>query len=228
VEIKAEVGIDRKRFLDFFRRGGKEDPLGSSLITFSGHTQTSRMRLSESQPANLTGSLLVATPALLDPNFRRTILFLTHHAHEEGTLGIILNRPRAHLLGDLGEGNPALASVPVFEGGPVEKDHLLLARLTVTKGTACFQSFNSDGDPHGYAAGDIQDLRAFTGYAGWSAGQLESEISEKSWLTMPPSPGLLERVVTTEEGVARWRGLMRELGPWYRLLSEAPDDPGLN
>jgi putative transcriptional regulator len=186
------------------------------------------MRLSEAEPANLTGSLLVATPALLDPNFRRTILFLTHHDHEEGALGIILNRPRADLLGGLGEGNPELASVPVFEGGPVEKDHLLIARLIIAKGTACFQSFNSDADPPGYAAGDIQELRAFTGYAGWSAGQLESEIMEKSWLTMPPSPGLLERVLTTEEGVARWRGLMRELGPWYHLMAEAPDDPGLN
>ena len=121
---------------------------------------------------------------------------------------------------------------PFLKGGPVEKQCLHLFSLHLFEGGVQFQSLDKDAlasltfpekpQPHGVS------LRAFTGYAGWSRGQLEHEIAEKSWLILPPSALLLECVKTFEEGVNQWLSIMRELGSWYRLLAEEPDDPSLN
>ena len=171
------------------------------------------------------GSLLVALPSLLDTNFRRTILFLSHHDAEDGALGFILNRPRKESLGELAAAPDGLEQVPVFEGGPVERQNLILTRLLWDQEGASFQSLGEeDLTEKDSAAG----LRAFTGYAGWSTGQLEVEIEEKSWIVLPPTSALLAPVLTAEEGISRWKSLMKELGPLHHLLSEAPDDPKLN
>lgn len=175
--------------------------------------------------SDLTGSLLVAVPTLLDPNFRRTIILLTRHETKEGALGVILNRPSGRTLGELTESPDDLKEVPVFEGGPVEQQQLLLARILLIENGARFESFAQEESE---SMSDNRGFRAFTGYAGWSAGQLEAEIGEKSWLILPPTTALLAAVETPEEGNARWRGIMRELGPSYRLLAEAPDDLSLN
>ena len=185
----------------------------------------------QSGHTNLTGSLLVAVPSLLDPSFRRTIVFLTRHEEEEGALGVILNRPCQRTLEEITDPPEDLKHVPVFEGGPVETNHLLLARILLMESGARFESFGGEGerpDLPDSLRSDHQGFRAFTGYAGWSAGQLEAELKEKSWLILPPTATLLRAVDTPEEGVARWRNIMRELGPWYRLLAEAPDDLSLN
>lgn len=186
-----------------------------------------------SEPNDLTGSLLVAVPTLLDPNFRRTIILLTRHESKEGALGVILNRPCGTTLGDLAQSPDDLKQVPVFEGGPVEQQHLLLARILLIENGARFESFDrddaaADTPTHESTMSDNHGFRAFTGYAGWSAGQLEGEIREKSWLILPPTAPLLSEVNTPAEGEARWRAIMKELGPWYRLLAAAPDDLSLN
>ena len=181
------------------------------------------------QQGDLTGSLLVATPTLLDPNFRRTIIFVTRHEIENGALGVILNRPCGRTLGEIADSPDPLKKVPVFEGGPVEQQQLLLARIHLMEQGARFESFGHD---HTCAADETfanhVNFRAFTGYAGWSEGQLEAEIRERSWLILPPTALLLSMVTTADEGVSRWRGIMRELGSFYRLLAEAPDDPSRN
>ena len=69
---------------------------------------------------------------------------------------------------------------------------------------------------------------AARGYAGWSGGQLERELVEKSWVILPPTADLLLPVKTQEEGSARWRAIMKRLGPMYHLMAQAPDELGLN
>lgn len=179
----------------------------------------------QTDQTDLTGSLLVAVPTLLDPSFRRAIVFITRHESEGGAFGVILNRPCGRKLGELTESPDDLKEVPVFEGGPVEQQHLLLARILLMENGARFESFGREEQE---TMSDSRGFRAFTGYAGWSAGQLEAEIGEKSWLILPPSAPLLSTVNTTEEGIARWRSIMKEIDPWYRLLAEAPDDLSLN
>lgn len=171
------------------------------------------------------GALLVALPTLMDTHFHRTILFLSHHDNEDGAIGFILNRPMKENLGELSCSSDGLGHVPVFEGGPVERQHLILAHLLWNHEGAHFQTLSEEDLAE---KGDTAELRAFVGYAGWSAGQLEREIEEKSWIVLPPTSALLSPVITREEGVSRWKSLMKDLGPWYHLLSEAPDDPKLN
>lgn len=188
------------------------------------------MRMSTRKHEDLTGSLLVAMPTLHDPNFRRTILFIARHEAEEGAMGVILNRPEGKRLSDLDDATPEpIGSVPVFEGGPVERHQLILARMTVLESGTRFESLGRD-DSALIASGTegSHSMRAFVGYAGWSAGQLEREIAEKSWLIMPPEPALLETPGSSEEGAAAWRGIMKKLGPWYHLMAGAPDDLSLN
>lgn len=189
------------------------------------------MRLRQ-QSISHTGSLLVALPTLLDPNFRRTILFLSHHDTEEGCVGFILNRPCQTDLGDLTPSSEGGERIPVYEGGPVERKSLIVAKIhwQQDQGLARFQSLGEEdllplpAEPET----DLKEIRAFTGYAGWSAGQLERELEEKSWTILPPSPDLLLPVETPEDGAARWRSLMKRLGPWYHLMAQTPDELGLN
>lgn len=189
---------------------------------------------------DLAGSLLVALPTLLDPNFRRTILFLSHHDPDAGSVGFILNRPREIDLGDLAPVAGSGEHIPVYEGGPVESKSLVVAQLDWhTEGEqARFRTIGEEDlppaagearcDQDAENAGKGDDIRAFTGYAGWSAGQLERELVEKSWIVIPPTPDLLLPVANPEEGTSRWRALMKKLGPWYYLTAQAPDDPSLN
>jgi putative transcriptional regulator len=191
------------------------------------------MRITGSEPKNLTGSLLVALPSLLDPNFRRTILFLVNHDPSEGAMGVILNRPTSVSLPDSGEHLwnylPAgTGKVSVFEGGPVEKPQLILARMIAAETSTSFEALGREGGEILSADLPQGELRAFIGYAGWSAGQLEREITEKSWIVVPPTPAALTAAESPTEGVELWREIMKSLGPRYHLMAMAPDDPSLN
>lgn len=184
------------------------------------------MRILQGESVNMTGSLLVALPSLLDPHFRRSILFLIRHDPSEGAMGVILNRPTKSLLSDLDQEIPlGIDSVPVYEGGPVERHQLILARMLAIGEGAGLEALGRDEVTGAFPRGE---LRAFVGYAGWTSGQLEREIAERAWAVLPPSPDLLGAVSTPEEGAIQWRGIMRHLGGWNHLMSGAPDDLSLN
>src|SRR5207253_7180223 len=90
----------------------------------------------EPSSPSLAGSLLVAHPNMLDPNFRRTVLFISEHDPNEGALGVIINRPLDRQVADLVTDTPpaGLAGVPVFLGGPVGKNQLMFAAFEWKKG----------------------------------------------------------------------------------------------
>ena len=177
---------------------------------------------------NMTGCLLVAHPQLLDPNFRRTIVYLSHHSAEDGALGLVLNRPLQKTVGEVAD--PArdtpLEVVPVFEGGPVERDRLLVATVGWNLDNSGFALRNlGDNQELEHLDETHRDaLRAFVGYAGWSSGQLEAEIAQKSWFVLQPTRNLTQ----AENSADTWKRLMREFGPLFSLLAEMPDDPSLN
>jgi len=173
--------------------------------------------------ANMTGSLLVAHPSLHDPNFRRTILFLSHHNPGEGATGLVLNRPLDEILPSCG-GHP---EIRICFGGPVEPENLLLASLQwqTHPTVVAFRAFV--GHQPGEALIEPEwhrGLRAFAGYAGWSPGQLEHEISQNAWLVVPPTRELIEM----DDPTGAWKTVMRQSGPMMHLLAEAPDDPEKN
>jgi putative transcriptional regulator len=173
------------------------------------------------------GSLLVAHPNMLDPNFRRAVLFLSAHTSNDGALGVILNRPLEKRVSEVVAEAPlnALDKVPVFFGGPVGRDRLIFASLEWKTGEGLKLNHNVDMDEANKQIGKNPDsVRAFIGYAGWGAGQLEAEMKQNAWVIRKP-----DRATMKLDRLPRlWFDIMRGLGPWFKLLAAAPDDPSLN
>jgi len=167
---------------------------------------------------------LVAHPNMFDPNFRRTIIYLSHHSADDGAMGVVLNRPLGKKMREVAREDveDAIAEVPIYEGGPVGREQVLIATFAWDD--------QSDGIAYQPLSADemndvrLHELRAFVGYAGWSKGQLESEIAQQAWMVIGPSPELVSADATPDT----WRDYIGSLGPIYRLLAMAPDDPSLN
>jgi putative transcriptional regulator len=176
---------------------------------------------------SLAGSLLVAHPNMQDPNFRRTVLFLSTHDPEEGAIGVILNRPLDKQVSDVVT-DPApegLADVPVFLGGPVGKNQLMFATFEWQKSEGLkIKPSVTFNDANAAAENMPKSIYAYVGYAGWSAGQLEAELKDKAWVLQKPNRALLK----PDQLPRLWFNIMKRLGPWYKLLAAAPDDPSLN
>jgi putative transcriptional regulator len=181
------------------------------------------------------GMLLVAAPGLLDPNFRRTVVYLIEH-RDRGSLGVVLNRPSEVPLHDVLPSWAPLSSRPpsVFVGGPVDgKTALCLAtlrtgqRLDGVEGLVAVSGpvalVDLDGDPEQLAP-RLRGLRVFAGYAGWDGGQLSDEISRGDWYVVPALPD----DVLTGQGPNLWSRVLRRQGPPLALLATLPLDPGTN
>lgn len=157
------------------------------------------------QPSvNLTNHFLIAMPAMADPNFSRTLTYICEH-NADGALGIIVNRPTDMDLAALFEQvdipleHADLAGHPVYFGGPVQNDRgFVLHRpagawlssiqagesgLALTSSKDILESLSREGEP-------AEFLMAL-GYSGWSAGQLEWELSQNAWLTVQASPAII-------------------------------------
>lgn len=178
----------------------------------------------------LAGSLLLAHPALRDPNFRRSVILLSAHS-EEGALGVVINRPMgknlAEVSGDFALGD--LADVPVFCGGPVSEKQLILSAWEASDEEGTFKLyFGIDPEKAIELRRNSVRLRleAFMGYAGWEGGQLEGELRDNAWLVAPVE-GLLLRE-NPGDGDSMWRAIIGRLSPELRLLADAPDEPDRN
>ncbi len=178
---------------------------------------------------SLAGSLLIAHPGLLDPNFRKSVIFISSHQAEEGAFGLILNRPSGQTVSELLPNRDDLtevASVPVFLGGPVARDQLIFASFsweTSPQRLTCRHHLSLD-DARQEARAHRSVIRAFIGYAGWGKGQLEGEIGQHAWLGKAPEEAILKTTGTER----LWRDLISTFGPGFRLSAEAPDDPSRN
>lgn len=184
------------------------------------------MREFGSSSISLAGSLLIAHPSLRDPNFRRSVLFLSTNDSQDGSFALTLNRPAGRTVGDLLEEEAlgALAQIPVFVGGPVATDQLLFASFRwhdVTRVLECRHHLVI-AEAREAAHDENLVVRAFVGYAGWSKGQLEGELAHRSWLVQKPDPSVLE----LERCPVLWRDITSGFGPWYRLVAEAPEELG--
>lgn len=175
---------------------------------------------------NLTGALLLAHPSLLDPNFRRSIIFLSHHSAEDGAMGFVLNRAIGEEWEELESWltHTNLSGVQTCWGGPVATDTLTVALLECQSDntSVTFQAFAEHADIPTTVNPD--HLRVFVGYAGWSRGQLESEIAQKAWIVHPPRRDLINQ----KSDFQTWKQLFQTMDPALKLLAEAPDDPSLN
>jgi len=185
------------------------------------------MRERGKEIVSMAGSLLLAHPGMRDPNFRRTVVLLSAHG-DDGAIGLVLNRPMSKQLGELNAEFAAslLAKVPVYQGGPVQTDQLILAAWQADPlGDGFKLHFGIDVDKAEALQNeaDVQ-LRAFLGYSGWTKGQLENELKQNTWVVTPVEPRLVER----EEGPGLWRTILSGLSPEWKLMANEPDDPEMN
>lgn len=152
---------------------------------------------------NLTHHFLIAMPNMADPNFARSLTYICEH-NEQGALGVVVNRPIEMTLGKLFDQveialhDPAISDVPVYFGGPVQVDR----GFVLHKPAGTWQSTLSVTDQVGLttskdileavAAGKGPDkILVSLGYAGWAPGQIEEELGQNAWLTVPASVDVL-------------------------------------
>ena len=173
------------------------------------------------------GQLLLANPSLRDPNFKRAVILMSAH-DAEGAMGVVINRPLPRQLGELNVdfAQTALAGVPVYQGGPVETEKLILVTWQRDEQEMEFQmNFGLEVDQAIAMVGTPGlTMRAFLGYSGWGKGQLENEMRQQTWFTAPLADYNLE----AEEGIGLWRMILGSLDPELKLLADEPEDPTLN
>jgi putative transcriptional regulator len=190
------------------------------------------------EPESLSGRLLVATPLLGDPNFRRTVILIVEDEPEEGTLGVVLNRPTEVQVGQVLDSWTDLVTGPtvVFKGGPVSPNSALA--LALAQGDDEPLGWRSlDGSslmsriglvdleaPPELLAGGITSLRVFAGYAGWGPSQLQAEIDEGAWYVLSGEPA--DAFLAEPEQL--WPAVLRRQGGDFAIVATYPDDPMLN
>ena len=177
---------------------------------------------------NHSGSILVAQPGLEDPNFRKTVILISEHK-EEGALGIVINRPLKKTLGEYKEefASGPLAEVPLYSGGPVGKNILILTAWKWEHEIGMFKLyFGLDPDKAQSLLAEEPDLevRGFLGYAGWKKGQIEDELSKDAWIVLPIDGNAIENLSETE----LWRQILASVSPRLEIEADAPEDPSLN
>ncbi|MDF5752586.1 YqgE/AlgH family protein [Spongiactinospora sp. TRM90649] len=185
------------------------------------------------------GGLLVATPRLDDPNFRRSVVLVLEHDQDSGTLGVVLNRPSDIAVTQVLPTWDSLVSGPsvLFQGGPVQTDSAL-ALAAVPSGeeplgwrrlqagipaVSRLGTVDLDAPPE-ILAGEIAQMRIFAGYAGWTPGQLESEIAEGAWYVVDAEQG--DTFFADPESL--WRAVLRRQPGELAFVATCPDDPTLN
>jgi len=209
-------------------------PAGGALAAHAPDT------IASSQPAaaNLTRPrcALIATPALDDPNFRRTVVLILDHG-DPGALGVVLNRPTGvavdELLAPWADQAGLAPPATMFTGGPVAGDAVIgLARAVGGEpdpspdwhriiGPVATVDLTVPPDEQPVPLGGA---RLFAGYAGWSAGQLEAEVDDGGWFVM---------VGVADDAFAAaperlWHDVLRRQGGRLALLAAYPPNPAVN
>jgi putative transcriptional regulator len=171
----------------------------------------------------IAGSLLVATPRLVDPNFHRTVVLMIQ-ADEDGIVGLVLNRPTLEPVVDHLPDWATRATPPglIHQGGPVEPQVAICLSLT------------SEGMPTGVPGLSVVDVtaepeaggppvRIYSGYSGWGREQLQGELEEGSWYVVQASPD-----DPFEDPENQWRRVLRRQPGFLSLVSSYPDDIRMN
>ncbi len=161
----------------------------------------------KNEAGSLRGQLLIAMPGLLDPNFVHSVVYICQHT-AEGAMGITVNRPLGLPLSQVFEQldldySPPNGAQTLLCGGPVEEQQGFVLHRTATKQWQATAAIS--GDIFLTTSRDIIDDMASDqgpdaalvalGYAGWTSGQLEQELLENAWLTVPPDTELLSELL---------------------------------
>lgn len=181
--------------------------------------------------SSLRAQILIAMPSLHDPNFSKTLTLVCDHSPENGAMGIILNQPTTINIFELlniekpSSDVESLSSIRIHSGGPVDTDHGFILHdgnnqhdstleisdnLFLTTSTDMLEDIASGNGP--------KNKLIVLGYAGWSPGQLEDEISSNAWLTIDYQHDLVFSTPADQQ----WLAAGNILGVDLNLLSSQP------
>jgi putative transcriptional regulator len=181
------------------------------------------------QNLNLTGHFLIAMPSMADPHFAKSLTFICEH-NDQGALGLVVNRPTDMTLQVLFEQigieltEPALHGIPVHFGGPVQTNRGFVLHQPIgdwqstlpVNGIVGLTTSKDILEAVGGGSGPRHILITL-GYAGWAPGQLEHELAQNAWLTVPATPDILFSVPPEH----RLPAAMQRLGVDFATLSDA-------
>lgn len=177
---------------------------------------------------NLSHHFLIAMPAMQDPYFAKTLTYICEHS-DQGAMGIVVNRPISLTVGELFEQvklplqDAERGREPVHFGGPVQTDRGFVLhepkghwqstlaindKVVLTTSKDILQAVGEGSGP--------DCLLITLGYAGWEQGQLEDELAQNAWLTVPADEHILFDLPAEE----RYAAAMSKLGVDYATLSE--------
>jgi len=176
------------------------------------------------------GKILISTPDLTGDVFSRSVVLIIDH-NSEGAFGLILNKKNVEVSQNIAQifGYP----VDVYEGGPVSNEKIFF----IVKGTPMNEFFMKIDNDY-YLTEDaetivtalidgeleLQQVKVFSGYSGWSANQLESEIGQKFWTQVE----LVNLDYTSPNDQGLWRQIMENLGGQFLLFANTPEDISMN
>jgi putative transcriptional regulator len=176
------------------------------------------------------GSILISEPSLRDFYFRQSVILLAEH-NDEGTFGVIINKPIEARLKDIVKGFTGY-NLPVYLGGPVKTDSLFFihTRDDIAQSLPIMQGL--------YWGGDLDairemlkkkimlpdEIRFFVGYSGWSPNQLDRELKEKSWVL---SQTTVPEIINNPPGTL-WSNYLKNMGQDYAIWANFPADPTFN
>ncbi len=179
------------------------------------------------QFSNLSNQFLIAMPSLRDPNFSQTVTYICAH-NEDGAMGLVINRPANCELGEIltqmemSPDDRAIAKLPVYQGGPVHTDRGFVLHepdsrwdssirvsdaLGITTSRDILHAISENTGPENFLIA--------LGYAGWTAGQLEEEIKENTWLNVSADP----EIIFNTPCELRWTSATALLGIEHHQLS---------
>ncbi len=178
---------------------------------------------------NYSGQLLIAHPGLEDSNFSRTVVLISAHTPDEGSLGVILNRPLGKTIGEE-YGDYAygpLSDIPLYLGGPVQEDEMILTAWYWESNSRIFRLYFGIDESKALEIKMLNpdaEFRAFLGYAGWEKGQLEEELSQDAWLVS----AIEAKMSCSSEGERYWKRIISKISPELGFIADLPDDPSRN
>ncbi|WP_196893669.1 YqgE/AlgH family protein [Aureivirga marina] len=180
----------------------------------------------------IKGNLLIAEPSILnDSSFNRTVILLTEHNANEGSVGFILNKPTKYTIKDL---IPNIESTfKIYNGGPVEQENLYFIHkipnlipnsIEVADGIYWGGDFKIVSTLLNENKIGTEDIRFFLGYSGWASSQLIEEIKIDSWVVVENK---YPNIFNVDDSII-WKNQILKLGGDYAIWANAPSNPSLN
>lgn len=177
------------------------------------------------------GTLLIANPFLKDPHFTRSVILICEHRNE-GTLGFVINKLFSQNLRELLK-DQEIDDLLTYYGGPVQRDSIQFLHQypeLIPGGEKLFENTYWGGNFESLLINlknkniEWDKVKFFIGYSGWSAGQLDEEMKQNTWLTVTATVDLIFNLNPNEV----WKASLKELGGEYEMMINFPLDPQLN